>query len=617
VNRLFREAGAGCLLAGALAFSAQVEKPAAPPDDALVGIWSYETAFGEPLHGELTIVRRPDEWRAVVGDREASFKPQGVNVEFAFPGELGRFRGRLDGERIRGFWIRPGVTKDPRHPGGSSQPFATPMTLAKSGEHTWLGVIRPLPNPFTLYLRVFRGEDGALMAAFRNPEQNSRGPASQYRVAREGDDLALTAGENPAVPTVRLEAKLLRNPDRIRIAWEDAGGEIDLERRSASDAADFFPRPPGSAPYVYREPPQTGDGWETAHARNVGIDQTGVAAMVRSVVDGDPAARRPSLIHAVLVARQGRLVVEEYFFGFDRDTPHDLRSAGKTFSSVLLGSVMRQGVNVRPSSRLYTLMRDLEPFANPDPRKAEITLAHLMTHSAGLACNDYDDASPGNENRLQTQTAEPDWWKYTLDLPMAHDPGARYAYCSANINLMGGVLRRVTKTWLPQLFAEVIAEPLQFGEWHWNLMPTDEGYLGGGAFLRPRDLLKVGQVYLDGGRWKNRRIVDAAWVEESTRPVMKITPASTGLSAEAFGEAYAEGADALAWHMNPIRSGEEIYDAYAATGNGGQVLLVIPALEMTVVFTGGNYLQGGIWSQWGNQLIGGHIIPAIRRGEAP
>ena len=80
------------------------------------------------------------------------------------------------------------------------------------------------------------------------------------------------------------------------------------------------------------------------------------------------------------------------------------------------------------------------PFANPDPRKAQITLAHLMTHSAGLACNDNDDDSPGNEGTMQGQTRQPDWWRYTLDLPQAHDPGSRYAYCSANINLVGGAL---------------------------------------------------------------------------------------------------------------------------------------------------------------------------------
>jgi CubicO group peptidase (beta-lactamase class C family) len=214
-----------------------------------------------------------------------------------------------------------------------------------------------------------------------------------------------------------------------------------------------------------------------------------------------PAARTPSLVHSILVARRGRLVLEEYFFGFDRETPHDLRSAGKTFASVMLGAAMMKGVRISPEMPIYDLFASRGPFANPDPRKAKITLAHLMTHTSGFACND-NDRSPGNEDTLQTQTAEPDWWRYTLDLPMAHEPGVRYAYCSANMNLVGGALTIATKTWLPEFFDQTVARPLDFGRYYWNLTSTDDGYLGGGAWLRPRDLLKVGQTYLDGGVWR-------------------------------------------------------------------------------------------------------------------
>ncbi len=587
---------------------------AAAADDTLLGLWSYETNFGTPLQGELTVVRRSDKWRATVGSVTTEFKPEGKDIRFAFPDDAGRFRGTIGERAISGFWIRPAATQDPRFPGGSSQAFATPMTLALTGQHTFIGILRPLPNPFTLYLSIFRNDEGVLMAAFRNPEQNSHGPAMQYRVAHDGDDLHFTAGADPAAPEYRLEAKYLGGARRIRIDWPEGGGRIELVRRTPEEAAKFFPRPSGSAPYVYREPSVTTDGWDTARGGELGLDEAAITRMLQSVIDGDPASRRPSLIHSLLVAYRGKLVIEEYFYGHERDQPHDLRSAGKTFSSVLLGSLMKLDGSIGPDSKLYPRMQDLEPFGNPDPRKSQITLAHLMTHSAGLACNDYDDASPGNENRMQTQTAQPDWWKYTLDLPMAHDPGTRYAYCSANINLMGGVLTRASKTWLPELFERHLARPLDFDAWHWNLMPTGEGYLGGGAYLRSRDLLKVGQVYLDGGTWKGRRIVNAAWVRESTAPRIKITRATTGLTEEEFGNAYSEGADALAWHLTGLRSGERSYTAYAATGNGGQLLVVAPDLHLVAVFTGGNYMQGGIWNRWPDQLIGEYIVPSIQKG---
>jgi len=596
---------AGIVLCGAAS--------AAPADDLLIGLWSYETRFGSSLHGELTVVRRPDQWRAIVGQVETRFKQEGDRIQFAFPDDAGRFRGTLMDQGIHGFWIRPAATKDPRFPGGASQAYATPLTLALTGQNTYIGVLRPLANPFTLYLRVFRGEDGVLMAAFRNPEQHSHGPAMQYRVAQDGSSVHFTAGADPAKPDYRLEAKYLGPTQRIRIDWPDAGGEIELVRRTPQEAANFFPRPPGSPPYVYREPPVSVDGWETARAGDLGLDEAAITRMLQSIIDGDPAARRPSLIHSLLIAYRGKLVLDEYFFGFERDQPHDLRSAGKTFSSVLLGAAIKDGVKIGPDTKIAAVMSSRAPFANPDPRKSQVTLAHLLTHSAGLACDDNDDASPGNEGTMQSQTGQQDWWKYTLDLPMAHEPGKRYAYCSANINLVGGALTTATGTWLPQLFEQKVAVPLQFREWHWNLTPNDEGYLGGGAFLRPRDLLKVGQVYLDGGVWQGKRIVSTAWVKQSTTPRIRISPETTGLSAEAFQNSYSEGQDALAWHHNGLRAGERLYTAYAATGNGGQLLYVVPELELVAVFTGGNYMQGGIWGRWANELIGGYIVPAIQK----
>jgi CubicO group peptidase (beta-lactamase class C family) len=473
--------------------------------------------------------------------------------------------------------------------------------------------VRPLDRRFTLYLKIFRNAEGTLVAAFRNPEMNSTGGTTQYRVMREGDSVVFSAGPDPAKPVIRFNATLANSPERLKILWRDVGRTLELTRRLPSEAANFFPRPPDEPKYVYRKPAVTGDGWATARARDVGMDETMLARLVQRLIDADPAARRPGLIHSLLVAHHGKLVLEEYFFGFNRDQQHDTRSAGKTFASVMLGAAMRQGAQIAPETPVYDLLAGMGPFANPDPRKSQITLAHLMTHTSGLNCDDNNDASPGQEDKMQSQRQQPNWWKYTLDLPMAHDPGKRYAYCSANMNLVGAALTAGTSTWLPELFERTIARPLQFGPYYWNLMPTGDGYLGGGAFLRPRDLLKVGQTYLDGGVWKGRRIVDSSWVTRSTAPYVHISPATTGLSPEDFSNFYGEGDDAYAWHLSQFQIGARTYRDYAASGNGGQLLIVVPDFDLTVVFTGGNYGQGGIWSRWRSEILPREIIPAIQR----
>jgi CubicO group peptidase (beta-lactamase class C family) len=583
---------------------------AAQTPDPLAGLWGVELDFGPALRGPIELRRSGARWTATIGGARTAFAASGRELRFDFGGQ-GGFRGRVTGAGIDGFWLQPSsASAESPDPGGSGQAFATPLRLRAAGRGVWRGTVVPLDGHFTLWLSIFPGPDGALIGAFRNPEANSNGGASRFQLTRDGDALRFSVRFDGG--EIAHDARFLRDPDRIRIAWPDLGRTIELTRRSPADAATFFPRRPGAQLYLYRRPQETGDGWRTASASESGIDEAALQAIVRDIAASDPTARPPLLIHSLLVARHGRLVLDEYFFGHNGDTPHDLRSAGKTFGSVLLGTAPARRAGLSPDTRIYGLLRARGPFANPDPRKAGITLAHLMTHSSGLACDDNDESSPGEESRMQAQTAQPDWWRYTLDLPMAHDPGARYAYCSANSNLVGAALTQATGTWLPELFRREVAEPLQFGRWHWNLMPTGEGYLGGGAFLRPRDLLKIGQTFLDGGVWNGRRIVPADWVRRSTAARIEITPETTGLSESQFGNFYGRGRDALAWHLGTITSGGRSYETYAATGNGGQILLVVPALDLTVVFTGGNYMQGGVWGRWAQQFVGDRIVPAIR-----
>ncbi len=581
----------------------------AQKSDELTGIWRADLGFSQKPGGALTIRRSATGFSASIGGGRALSPPQGTDIRFTF-GQKGSFRGSVYGRSLEGFWIRPkSDMQSLGDPGGSGSSYATPIRFQQLSTGVWRGDVRPLSSRFTLWLSIFRTPNGALTAAFRNPQLNSTGGAARFDVSQTGDTIVFSAkaGER----SITYSAALLRNPERIRIEWKDAGGPLELTRRSGAGAAAFYPRAPGSRPYVYRRPWQVADGWKTARASRVGIDERALEGIVRDIAASDPTIKGPRLIHSILVAHQGKLVLEEYFYGFDRLTPHDTRSAAKTFASILIGTEPALSAGLTPDTRIDDVMHGA--FSNPDARKRQITLANLMTHTSGLACNDNDDASPGREETMQSQAAEPNWWRYTLGLPQLFQPGQRYAYCSANMNLVGGALATATGTWLPQLFRRTIAEPLQFGEWHWNLMPTGEGYLGGGAFLLPRDLLKVGETYLKGGVWNGRRIVPAAWVKDSTAAHVEVTPLTTGLSDEDFGNFYIRGADGLAWHLGSLKAADRSYRTYSAVGNGGQLLIVVPEADLVVLFTGGNYGQGGVWLRWPQQIVGDKIIPAMRR----
>ena len=234
-----------------------------------------------------------------------------------------------------------------------------------------------------------------------------------------------------------------------------------------------------------------------------------------------------------------------------------MRSASKTFAPVLLGLAKEHGAKLAPATSVYPLFSQYKSFANWDARKPEMSLRDIMTMTAGDACDDNDDHSPGNEDTMQNDPQQRDWYKYTLDLPMLKRPGGKDAvYCSGDLNLVGGAVASATGSWLPEFFEQHLARPLQFGRYYLNLMPDGQAYMGGGADLRPRDELKLGQLFLDGGVWNGKRILSKSWVVESTSTHSRFDPAYS------LGQEHEYG---YGWHINFLKSGGKTYRAPAAT----------------------------------------------------
>ena len=390
-------------------------------------------------------------------------------------------------------------------------------------------------------------------------------------------------------------------PVALTIVWSPGpvlrGAIVPLDDDLALDRApEARPRPPSAKPVTYRAPLAGDDGWQTGSSSQVGLNDSVLVDLVRRIAATDPAAPDASLIHSLLVARHGKLVLDEYFFGYTSDLPHDLRSASKTFTGLMAGIAIDHGA-LKIDTPVYGVLGSGTGGAAEDPRRSRMTLAHLLTHTSGLACDDNDDASPGNEDRMQQQAAQPDWYRFTLDLPMAHDPGTTYAYCSAGINLAGAVIAKATGTSLLEFFDEFVAGPLELHPWHMNLMPSGEAYAGGGLRLRPRDLLKLGQLFLDGGKWNGERVVSQRWVEQSTSRQVEAPDGST---------------DGYAWHLHTLEQGGRRWREYEANGNGGQFLVVLPELDLAVVFTAGNYNRYRIWRKFRDELVPQYIIGAVK-----
>ncbi|MGV8959920.1 MAG: serine hydrolase domain-containing protein [Stenotrophomonas sp.] len=566
-----------------LLFSASAEAADAVDPSELLGLWGNETVSGPLLAGTLTVDGRQTPWRASLGGMEVAIEREGNAVRFTMPGGQGHFRGQLVDGDIDGFWIQPpGLTL--------ASAYATPMLLAHGHQQVWVGQVRPLPDRVTQYLKIQRRPDASLEAFLANPEYNL-GRGRSYDVQVDNDAVVLT---DPKRKGWALNARFDEDTDQLRVDWQGIA-VFPFTRRDRDHALGYYVTTPADTQNSYRVPVPVDDGWTTAALGEVGMQVAPMAALLQRVqAIATPEPGHPQ-VHSVLVARHGKLAFEAYFHGYSREQAHDMRSAGKSLASMLVGMAVEHGANLSAQTPVLPLFPEYRKLEHVDKAKRAITVGDLMSMSSGLACDDDSGDSPGAEDKLQGQQAERDWYRYTLNLPMVQAPGADKAvYCSAGINLLGGVVRNAAGRPLTELFRDWIARPMQMRGYHLNLMPNDDAYLAGGLHLRPRDMLKLGQLYLGGGVWNGQRLLDPRWVEAS------VTRRTT------FGPNHDYG---YAWHLHTFRVRDHDYRAYAAEGNGGQFVIVVPELDLTVAITAGSYGEFSTWYPL-QDLVADYIIPA-------
>jgi CubicO group peptidase (beta-lactamase class C family) len=561
-----------------------------PDLDTLGGVWGAELRIGMPVQGELTLDARNGAWLACISGFQVPIDIHGREIHFKLGDGLAEFRGVRDpsANDIRGQWIQQGgVVLDPQ--------YASPIELHSIAPNVWRGTVVPLEQRLGVYL-VISAQDGKRTATVTNPEGNFFRRRVYSVTTTNGNKVFLEANGARTEGTLDERAGVLS----IRIvSWLPA---FQFTRRTKRDAVGLYPRTPfNGAVWSYRMPLPDDDGWKTASLKAVGLNEEPLTELLHRILSADPETTSLR-IQSLLIARHGQLVLEEYFYGFDEDRVHDMRSAGKTFAPVLVGIAKEHGADLTPAMPIYPAFTQYSSFANPDPRKRKVTLSDVMTMTAGNDCDDNNDESLGNEDRMQSDAAQRDWYKYTLDLPMVRDAGGENAiYCSGDLNLVGGVVATETHRWLPEFFEAYLARPLQFGRYYLNLMPSGEAYMGGGAYLRPRDQLKLGQLYLDGGSWNGKRIVSASWVADS------ISVHSQFAESRSLGQKHEYG---YGWHIHELKSGEKTYRVFAAEGNGGQFVIVVPELDLVVGISGGSYGEFDQWYRWELELVPKYILPA-------
>ncbi len=313
------------------------------------------------------------------------------------------------------------------------------------------------------------------------------------------------------------------------------------------------------------------DGWRTSTPEAQGMDGDLLDRMI------DNIELLKMNLHSILVIRNGYIVHETYFGSQSAEQSHIQYSVTKSFISTLVGIAVDRGSIDRIDLRVLDFFPGMT-VANPDPRKESMTVEDLLTMRSGL---DWNDSDQDFENIFRSTN----WVQFMLNLPMVRDPGSEFVYCSGCTNLLSAILQEATGKTARDFGEEVLFAPLGISNLRWEADPTGISIGGWGLFITPRDMAKLGYLFLKRGEWDRQQIVSAAWVDDATR---KHTPTDGTL-----GYGYQ-------WWTYPS------WGAYAALGRDGQMIFVIPESDLIVVTTAGGIGHDRIF-----QLIEAYIHPAI------
>jgi CubicO group peptidase (beta-lactamase class C family) len=332
-------------------------------------------------------------------------------------------------------------------------------------------------------------------------------------------------------------------------------------------------------------------------------DESGVSSEKLRSMEAAVRAGDFKKIGSVLVARHGKLVYEGYFDG-DASTLRDTRSATKSITDILLGIAIGEKRLSDVDARVFALLPErARRVQNPDPRKDKMTVEDLITMSSPLECDDWNDASRGNEERMYVIE---DWAQFILDLPVRgrmrvgkkpEEPkyGRYFSYCTGGVFVLSEVLQKVTGQRTDRYAQSKLFGPLGISDAEWVYSPMNVPQTGGGLRLTSRDLLKIGQLYLNGGTWQGSPIVDQAWVKVSTQPHAQIDEQTD------YG---------YLWWLKAFKSGENAFPAFFMSGNGGNKVCVFRGLDLVVVITSTNYNTRGMHEQT-EKLLTDYVLAAV------
>jgi CubicO group peptidase (beta-lactamase class C family) len=348
--------------------------------------------------------------------------------------------------------------------------------------------------------------------------------------------------------------------------------------------------------YIYHPPKPLKDGWVTEDWQKAGLDIKPLQDGLQKVIDGTYPH-----IHSVQVAYRGRLVLDEYFYGYGPADFHPLQSETKSVFSALIGIAndqRRMGLD----EKLYDFFPEFRNQSGWTDNKNRITLRDLLTMTSGFACNDWTAPLACSWAMVHSS----DWLSFILGEPVDAEPGSRFSYCGACLLPLSALLEKRSGLSVPDFAQKYLWDPLGIKQVKWFSGPQGVIPASFGLQMRPRDFLKLGVLYLDQGVWKGRKVISPEWITQSTG--LQIPKSQTNGKND-YGY--------LWWERDvpaPERGGT--VRAFFAWGVGGQYLFVVPSLQMVCLVTGGNYKDSRLGAN-SFKLFQENLLAAVSKPNHP
>lgn len=420
-------------------------------------------------------------------------------------------------------------------------------------------------------------------------------------VASEFDTTLYAILDNSKYPLTPIEKDSFVNVRNKPVVFErDENGNV-LSYKSGSqnfkllnkefEKIEMFPRKElfkNANDYSYNKPEQKNDGLTIGDVFNEFANPEPIINMVKETIKGNFPE-----VHSILILKNDKLVLEEYFYGYNAGKPHQLRSANKPLIGGILGIAIDKGfINSEKDKLLPFFDTKYQNIQNMDDRKKEITIENFLTYRHGMDCENNSPDSKGNEMRMMESE---DWVKYTLDLPMVATPGEYSSYCTGCALTLGSLIEIATNEKIEDFAKRHFYEPMGITNYKWTFEPNPTSRnTFSQMYITPRDLVRLAKMYKDGGKWNGKQVISKEWVDKTFD--MK------------------EGDYGYLWeHKYFVIDGKQ-YNSYMASGNGGQKINIWPELDMITVFTGGNYnsyeLYGKITPP--NEMIPNYILKSVK-----